>query len=98
MIRKTDTHVIFQCDSCGAWFQGTLADGRKEWKEKDWHSYETTKGRVEICSDCNIDLRDLKDVQHELRSPRPGSSAWRREALWKRLDKLTCRSSRAAKA
>jgi predicted RNA-binding Zn-ribbon protein involved in translation (DUF1610 family) len=88
MIRKTETHVIFQCDNCGAFFQGTVADGRAAWKADDWHKYVVNDKDLHICTDCNIDLRGLDDIQQELRKPREGSSIWRRQQLWRRLDKL----------
>jgi hypothetical protein len=87
-LKTTDTHVRFQCDNCGAFYEGTLADGRKAWRAQDWHQYEIRDHKLIICTDCNIDLRPLADVQNELRKPREGSSTWRRQALWKRLDKL----------
>jgi hypothetical protein len=84
----TDEHVIiFICDfpKCGVVLECTPdAEGRELWKSEGWRA----KAGKHICGDCAIRYMSKPDVQRELRYPKPNSTAFRRQTLWKRLDQL----------
>jgi len=76
--------VCFACDKCGELFEARKHNeaDRQRWIDEGWRAKE---GR-HICGDCAIRYMPLHAVQRELRSPKPNSTAYRRQQLWRRLD------------
>ncbi len=80
--------IVFRCDmpNCGVLFEcrrGNESD-RKRWIDEGWRA----KKNRHICGDCAIRYMSLRDVQRELKNPKPASTVWRRQVLWKKLDQF----------